>query len=217
MYQVIPFMTHLELNHIKDDKLDSERAHKGQEAVKLVNAGLQPQYRGRFKLQVHVPLPKTGSQLQCVLFSFPFFEWESYSLQTTRALLVHRLSSASMRGLLKLVEACSAPCSAQPVASLQFGWPTGLNSCTPTNFFYWPSPAEPGIVTALHYRGMTVCPALALWGLDTRVPAAARTVVPCTLECRQAEMHSSAAVYVGRPRRFLPMQDQACMHMMIQA
>lgn len=118
MYQVIPFMTHLELNHIKDDKLDSERAHKGQEAVKLVNAGLQPQYRGRFKLQVHVPLPKTGSQLQCVLFSFPFFEWESYSLQTTRALLVHRLSSASMRGLLKLVEACSAPCSAQPVASL---------------------------------------------------------------------------------------------------
>lgn len=57
VYQVIPFMTHLELNHIKDDKMDSERAHKGQEAVKLVNAGLQPEYKGRFKLQVlpHCP------------------------------------------------------------------------------------------------------------------------------------------------------------------
>ena len=52
MYQVIPFMTHLELNHIKDDKSDSEKAHKGQEAVKLVNMGLQPEYKGRFKLQV---------------------------------------------------------------------------------------------------------------------------------------------------------------------
>ncbi|KAL3132823.1 hypothetical protein ABBQ38_006748 [Trebouxia sp. C0009 RCD-2024] len=51
VYQVIPFMTHLELNHIKDDKLDAERAHKGQEAVKLVHAGLQPQYKGCFKLQ----------------------------------------------------------------------------------------------------------------------------------------------------------------------
>ena len=52
VYQVIPFMTHLELNHIKDDKSDSEKAHKGQEAVKLVNMGLQPEYKGRFKLQV---------------------------------------------------------------------------------------------------------------------------------------------------------------------
>lgn len=57
VYQVIPFMTHLELNHIKDDKMDSEKAHKGQEAVKLVNAGLQPEYRGRFKLQVTFFLP----------------------------------------------------------------------------------------------------------------------------------------------------------------
>ena len=52
VYQVIPFMTHLELNHIKDDKVDSEKAHKGQEAVKLIHAGLQPEYKGRFKLQV---------------------------------------------------------------------------------------------------------------------------------------------------------------------
>lgn len=51
VYQVIPFMTHLELNHIKDDKSDPEKAHKGQEGVKLVQAGLQPEYRGRFKLQ----------------------------------------------------------------------------------------------------------------------------------------------------------------------
>ena len=57
VYQVIPFMTHLELNHIKDDKMDSEKAHKGQEAVKLVNAGLQPEYRGRFKLQVALYCP----------------------------------------------------------------------------------------------------------------------------------------------------------------
>ena len=56
VYQVIPFMTHLELNHIKDDKNDSEKAHKGQEAVKLVNAGLQPQYKGRFKLQASFEL-----------------------------------------------------------------------------------------------------------------------------------------------------------------
>ncbi len=52
VYQVIPFMTHLELNHIKDDKTDPEKAHKGQEGVKLVYAGLQPEYKGRFKLQV---------------------------------------------------------------------------------------------------------------------------------------------------------------------
>lgn len=51
VYQVIPFMTHLELNHIKDDKSDSEKAHKGQEGVKLVSTGLQPEYKGRFKLQ----------------------------------------------------------------------------------------------------------------------------------------------------------------------
>ncbi|KAL0054657.1 hypothetical protein WJX82_000524 [Trebouxia sp. C0006] len=51
VYQVIPFMTHLELNHIKDDKSDPEKAHKGQEGVKLVNTGLQPEYKGRFKLQ----------------------------------------------------------------------------------------------------------------------------------------------------------------------
>lgn len=57
MYQVIPFMTHLELNHIKDDKQDAERAHKGQDAVKLVNAGLQPEYKGRFKLQVQPHCP----------------------------------------------------------------------------------------------------------------------------------------------------------------
>ena len=57
MYQVIPFMTHLELNHIKDDKQDAERAHKGQEAVKMVNAGLQPEYKGRFKLQVIASVP----------------------------------------------------------------------------------------------------------------------------------------------------------------
>ena len=67
MYQVIPFMTHLELNHIKDDKVDSERAHKGQEAVKLVNAGLQPQYKGRFKLQVEHPPSPTPF---CGFFSF---------------------------------------------------------------------------------------------------------------------------------------------------
>ena len=59
VYQVIPFMTHLELNHIKDDKSDPEKAHKGQEGVKLVNTGLQPEYKGRFKLQA------TGS---CGLF-----------------------------------------------------------------------------------------------------------------------------------------------------
>ena len=57
VYQVIPFMTHLELNHIKDDKQDAERAHKGQEAVKMVNAGLQPEYKGRFKLQVQPHCP----------------------------------------------------------------------------------------------------------------------------------------------------------------
>lgn len=57
VYQVIPFMTHLELNHIKDDKQDAERAHKGQEAVKMVNAGLQPEYKGHFKLQVIAPVP----------------------------------------------------------------------------------------------------------------------------------------------------------------
>ncbi|KAL0031936.1 hypothetical protein WJX79_006896 [Trebouxia sp. C0005] len=51
VYQVIPFMTHLELNHIKDDKSDPEKAHKGQEGVKLVSTGLQPEYKGRFKLQ----------------------------------------------------------------------------------------------------------------------------------------------------------------------
>ena len=52
VYQVIPFMTHLELNHIKDDKTDMEKAHKGQEAVKLIHAGLQSEYKHRFKLQV---------------------------------------------------------------------------------------------------------------------------------------------------------------------
>lgn len=59
VYQVVPFMTHLELNHVKDDKSESQRAHLGQEAVKMINAGLQPEYRGRFKLQVslHVFLP----------------------------------------------------------------------------------------------------------------------------------------------------------------
>ncbi|DBA88766.1 TPA: hypothetical protein ACH3X1_004184 [Trebouxia sp. C0004] len=51
VYQVIPFMTHLELNHIKDDKSDPEKAHKGQEVVKLVSTGLQAEYKGRFKLQ----------------------------------------------------------------------------------------------------------------------------------------------------------------------
>lgn len=53
-------MTHLELNHIKDDKQDAERAHKGQEAVKMVNAGLQPEYKGRFKLQVQPHCPALG-------------------------------------------------------------------------------------------------------------------------------------------------------------
>ena len=52
VYQVVPFMTHLELNHVKDDKSESQRAHLGQEAVKMINAGLQPEYRGCFKLQV---------------------------------------------------------------------------------------------------------------------------------------------------------------------
>lgn len=52
VYQVVPFMTHLELNHVKDDKSESQRAHMGQEAVKMINAGLQPEYRGRFRLQV---------------------------------------------------------------------------------------------------------------------------------------------------------------------
>ena len=59
VYQVIPFMTHLELNHIKDDKTDSEKAHKGQEAVKLIHAGLQAEYKHRFKLQVSNELTQT--------------------------------------------------------------------------------------------------------------------------------------------------------------
>ncbi|KAA6418416.1 MAG: hypothetical protein FRX49_11576 [Trebouxia sp. A1-2] len=42
VYQVIPFMTHLELNHIKDDKSDPEKAHKGQEGVKLPEYGEPP-------------------------------------------------------------------------------------------------------------------------------------------------------------------------------
>ena len=67
VYQVVPFMTHLELNHIKDDKADSDKAHKGQEAVKMVNAGLQPEYKGRFKLQVHSlpPLSLVVEDISC--------------------------------------------------------------------------------------------------------------------------------------------------------
>ena len=65
VYQVIPFMTHLELNHIKDDKQDAERAHKGQEAAKMVNAGLQPEYKGRFKLQVQPHCPALRVYMCC--------------------------------------------------------------------------------------------------------------------------------------------------------
>ena len=59
VYQVVPFMTHLELNHVKDDRSESQKAHMGQEAVKMINAGLQPEYRGRFKLQVRLSVLMT--------------------------------------------------------------------------------------------------------------------------------------------------------------
>ena len=61
VYQVVPFMTHLELNHVKDDRSESQKAHMGQEAVKMINAGLQPEYRGRFKLQVRCSIVMIGA------------------------------------------------------------------------------------------------------------------------------------------------------------
>ena len=53
MFQVVPFMTNLELNRLKDDKHhDSERAATAQEVCLFVHRALAPEYRGRFRLQV---------------------------------------------------------------------------------------------------------------------------------------------------------------------